>query len=188
MNLQEKNILFLGSSVTYGAESGGVSFVEFMAEECGFSFIKEAVSGTTLADINDVSYVSRLLKIDKNLKVDLFVCQLSTNDCYQKIALDKTKKAIILIINYVKENFECPVVFYTNTFFESEAYAETVKMLFELQKQFDFYILDLWNDEEMLSVNKEYYNRYMKDSVHPTLEGYREWWVPKFINFCKISI
>ena len=49
MDLACKNLLFLGSSVTYGAESGGVSFVEIMAEKCGFSFVKEAVSGTTLA-------------------------------------------------------------------------------------------------------------------------------------------
>ena len=184
MNLQRKKVLFLGSSVTYGAASGGVSFVECTAETCGFSFVKEAVSGTTLADINDASYVSRLKKINKNAKFDLFICQLSTNDSNLGISIDETKQAIIFIVNYVRENFKCPIVFYTNTFFESESYAEDVKMLFELQKQFDFYILDLWNDKEMLSVSKEEYERYMEDRIHPTLEGYRDWWSPKFIDFC----
>ena len=183
MNLQGKNVLFLGSSVTYGAESGGVSFVEFMAQECGFSYVKEAVSGTTLADVNDKSYVSRLLKIDQNSKFDLFVCQLSTNDYYQKISLEDTKNAIIFIIDYVKSKFGCPIVFYTSPFFNSDDYAKTVQMLIEMQENYDFYILDLWNDKDMLSVSKEDYKIYMKDNVHPTLEVYRDWWTPKFINF-----
>ena len=184
MNLKGKNILFLGSSVTYGAESGGVSFVEFMAEECGCTFVKEAVSGTTLADVDDASYVSRLKSIDKRIRFDLFVCQLSTNDCWRKVSIDDTKQAIIFIVNYVRENFGCPIVFYTNTYFNSEGYAETVKMLFELKNRLDFNILDLWNDKEMRAIEKEKYNRYMKDNVHPTIDGYREWWTPKFIEFC----
>ena len=62
MVLKGKTVLFLGSSVTYGSAAGGVSFADMMAETCGIKMIKEAVSGTTLADINDQSYVSRLKK------------------------------------------------------------------------------------------------------------------------------
>lgn len=71
MDLQNKTILFLGSSVTYGSE--GISFADIMSELCGINCIKEAVSGTTLADINEGSYVARLKTVDKNIKVDLFV-------------------------------------------------------------------------------------------------------------------
>ena len=70
MNLKEKTVLFLGSSVTYGSAAGGVSFAELMEEACGIRCVKEAVSGTTLADINDISYVSRLKKVDTSLVVD----------------------------------------------------------------------------------------------------------------------
>ena len=77
LNLQNKTVLFLGSSVTYGAASGGVSFAELMVDVCGIHCIKEAVSGTTLADINDDSYVARLKKVDTSQTVDLFICQLS---------------------------------------------------------------------------------------------------------------
>lgn len=63
MNLNGKTVLFLGSSVTYGSVANGISFADIMAEECGINCIKEAVSGTTLADINDNSYVSRLKKL-----------------------------------------------------------------------------------------------------------------------------
>ena len=85
MELKNKTILFLGSSVTYGSAAGGVSFVELMRDRCGIRCIKEAVSGTTLADINEGSYVSRLKTVDKSEKVDLFICQLSTNDATKKL-------------------------------------------------------------------------------------------------------
>lgn len=124
MILKGKTILFLGSSVTYGAAAGGVSFVELMAEQCGINYIKKAVSGTTLADIDNSSYVTRL----KN---------------------------------------------------------RLIKLLYTLQSEYNFDILDLYNDEEMLSVDKEKYKLYMSDPVHPTLMGYKEWWTPKFIKFCE---
>ena len=74
MNIKDKSILFLGSYVTYG--DGGVSFAELMGEEYGCKVVKEAVSGTTLADINENSYVSRLKKVALNQKFDLCICQI----------------------------------------------------------------------------------------------------------------
>lgn len=91
MILRGKNILFLGSSVTYGSASGGVSFADIMSQCCGFQYVKEAVSGTTLADINENSYVSRLKNIDKSSKFDLFICQLSTNDASSDCNIDLKK-------------------------------------------------------------------------------------------------
>lgn len=185
MDLKGKTILFLGSSVTYGAASGGVSFVEFSAEKCGFNYIKETVSGTTLADIDENSYVSRLKRMDKNLKVDLAICQLSTNDQYKGVQLEKTREAIIFIIDYLEETFGCPVAFFTGTRFESPGYARAVTMLLNLQKEYKFGLLNLWNDKEMQSVSDADYTRFMRDGVHPTLEGYRDWWTPKFVDFLK---
>ena len=183
MDLKGKTILFLGSSVTYGAAAGGVSFVELAAKKCGFNYIKEAVSGTTLADTDDNSYVSRLKKIDKNLKIDLLVCQLSTNDSYKGIPPQKTKEAIICIIDYAEKTFGCPVVFYTGTRFESPGYESAVNMLLKLKEKYNFRLLNLWDDKDMRSVSKADYNRFMKDPVHPTLKGYRDWWTPKFLGF-----
>ena len=67
-----KTVLFLGSSVTYGACSGGYSFVEALAERTGLIPVKEAVSGTTLADVEDVSYIARMLRLPDTLRPDLF--------------------------------------------------------------------------------------------------------------------
>ena len=85
--LNGKTVIFLGSSVTYGYGSMGVSFVDYLEAADGIIPIKEAVSGTTLADRNEKSYVSRLKRINPELKPDAFVCQLSTNDATKGIPL-----------------------------------------------------------------------------------------------------
>lgn len=185
MDLSGKNVLFLGSSVTYGEASGGVSFVEIMAEQCGFFYVKEAVSGTTLADIDEKSYVSRLKKIDTDLNFDLFICQLSTNDSYKNVPTVDTENAIVEIIEYVKKHFDCPVMFYTGTRFNTPEYGKHVELINFLKDKYGFYLLDLWNDKKMQNIDKELYNQYMRDTVHPTLLGYKEWWTPKFIEFCE---
>lgn len=186
MELKGKNILFLGSSVTYGSAAGGISFADRMADLCGANCIKEAVSGTTLADIGDNSYVSRLKKVDPAVKTDLFICQLSTNDASpeRNIAISEVEKAIRFILQYVKATFRCPIVFYTGTYFENEKYGDMIRLLYQLQEEYDFYILDLYHDGEMRSVSEELYRLYMADPIHPTLKGYTEWWTPKFIHFC----
>ncbi|MGM9608994.1 MAG: SGNH/GDSL hydrolase family protein, partial [Eubacteriales bacterium] len=83
--LKGMNICYLGSSVTYGASSLQESFVEYIAKRNGTTYVKEAVSGTTLvtSGAGGGSYVTRMKKIDKNAQFDLFVCQLSTNDASQ---------------------------------------------------------------------------------------------------------
>lgn len=180
MNLSGKNILFLGSSVTYGSASGGVSFVEIMAEQCGFSFIKEAVSGTTLADINDKSYVARLKKLGTEISIDTLVCQLSTNDATRNISLSEVEDAIRFIVEYAKRNFNCEIAFYTNPYYESESYAKMVELVNSLAEQCGFCVLDFYSNDSM---TKEKYAEYMADRIHPTLKGYREWITPKFIRF-----
>ena len=185
MELKNKTVLFLGSSVTYGSAAGGVSFADIMVDVCGINCIKEAVSGTTLADIDKSSYVSRLKSVDKNTDIDLFVCQLSTNDAVRKLDISKVRAAISFILQYASENFRCPIVFYTGTYFKCCEYERMIELLYELKKEYDFYILDLFHDDDMSRISSEDYARYMNDPIHPNIFGYREWWTPKFVEFLK---
>jgi lysophospholipase L1-like esterase len=185
MELKNKTIFFLGSSVTYGSAAGGVSMADILAERLQCTCIKEAVSGTTLADVNERSYVSRLKMAKPSVPIDLFVCQLSTNDAKRNIPLCDVERAIREIITFVKENYACPIVFYTGTRYESEAYERMIALLYELQKEYGFAVLDLFYDKEMSAVSPQDYSRYMKDPIHPTLIGYREWWTPKFAKFLR---
>ena len=84
--MNNKTIIFLGSSVTYGDD--GWSMCEYVRETTGYNVIKWAVSGTTLSDLSEQSYVNRLKKhIITQDECDCFVCQLSTNDSKDNFTL-----------------------------------------------------------------------------------------------------
>lgn len=191
--LNKKKIIFLGSSVTYGAAAQGVSFVDYIEKRDHVTVIKEAVSGTTLVDEGIDSYISRMEKI-KASDVDLLVCQLSTNDATQKKELGKVSDAMNLkdfdthtvagameyIIVYAKENWDCPVVFYTNPKYDSEEYQDMVDLLLEIQEKWKIEVIDLWNDTKFNEISEEQRYLYMADEIHPTQAGYLEWWTPYF--------
>ena len=189
--IEGKTVLFLGSSVTYGSASGGVSFADYIGKRDGCTVIKNAVSGTTLVESGINSYVSRLKKLDAE-KVDLFVCQLSTNDASQKKELGKiiesknlndfdTKTiagAIEYIICYSKEKWNCPVIFYTNPHYDSDLYGEMVDILKEAETKWGISVIDMWNDAGLNAALNKNTALYMADKIHPTKAGYLEIWTP----------
>ena len=173
--IKDKTVIFLGSSVTYGYGSMGVSFADFLEKTDGINVIKEAVSGTTLVDIKDNSYVSRMKTIDKNIKADAFVCQLSTNDATKEMPLGKISEsydinnfdiqtiagAIEYIIAYAKTTWDCPVIFYTQAKYDSEHYAKMVDLLLEIQDKWDITVIDFWNDAEINNITDEQCKIYL---------------------------
>lgn len=142
--LAGKTIYWLGSSVTYGASSGGEAMAEFLAAKTGCISVKEAVSGTTIFDdggngnTGSKSYTRRLVSgdnFDKEAEVDAFICQISTNDAIsyrlgKRGAIDETGEiyshifdrsttigGVEFIIAYVTETWGCPVYFYSGSYF-----------------------------------------------------------------------
>lgn len=191
--LEGKTILFLGSSVTAGFSSMGVSFVDYIEKIDGIHAIKEAVSGTTLVDNGDKSYVQRLINnVDTDIKLDAMVCQLSTNDATNELPLGAVSSsdnlesfdtstiigAMEYIIVYTQQTWSCPVMFYTSSYYDSPYYASMVKALYELQKKWDIGIIDLWNDSSFNAISDDQRALYMKDDIHPTRAGYLLWWTP----------
>ena len=87
------------------------------------------------------------------------------------------------IIVYAKQAWNCPVIFYTGTKYDSKQYQQMVDVLFELQDKYGIGVIDLWNDEEMNDVSEKEYEVYMADPVHPTQAGYLEWWTPKMEKY-----
>lgn len=198
--LEGKVIFWLGSSVTEGASSGQESMADFLAKKHGAQCIKEAVSGTTLADRASSSYVSRLdqyLASDERAgHVDAFICQLSTNDkgfpdgfgvvtpadVRDAAAFDTatTFGAMEYIIATAKDTWDCPVYFYTNPPMGDENYETMVQSLEEIAEKWGVTIIDLYRDQAFNDISEEERALYMADSIHPTKAGYREWWLPKF--------
>lgn len=186
-----KNIIFLGSSVTYGASSQEISFADYICRRNGCTMVKEAVSGTTLVDNGKNSYVSRLKTIDTE-HADYFVCQLSTNDATKKMPLGEVSEseniedfdtstvagAMEYIICYAKEKWNCPIAFYTNPKYESIEYEQMVDLLKQVAQKWDVTIINMWDDESFNLISDEQYDLYMADPIHPTKAGYLEWWTP----------
>ena len=189
------DIIWLGSSVTYGAQAGGhYSMVDAIQDNHpGTVCEKYAISATTLVNEKEDSYVSRMKLISKDETPDLFVVQLSTNDATTGKPMgevtDSTDPAdfddttiagaIETIISYVQETFGCPVVFYTGTYAEKENYEEMVDLLLKIQEKWGIGVVDMFHNEEMTAVyGTDLYNEYMHDEVHPFRKGYVEWWTP----------
>ena len=198
--LKGKTYFFLGSSVTVGSGSTHDSMADYIAKRNGCTVIKNAVSGTTLADTDKRSYVRRLDKYIEDGKkathLDAFICQLSTNDSNipelfgvvaandikNKSAFDKatTLGAIEYIIASVKENWDCPILFYTNCYFEKPQYEKMVEALKQIAVKWDIKIIDLYCDTRFNDISAAERELYMHDDIHPTKAGYRDWWTPKF--------
>lgn len=193
--LSGRTLFFLGSSVTAGLASENESFVDYIRKRNHCYCVKEAKSGTTLMDNGKQSYVERIKKFDTQAKVDAFLCQLSTNDTryhgLDKIGavskstnsndFDKTTTigAIEYIISYARETWNCPVIFYTNTYFEDKNYAVLVNKLYEIKEKWNIEIIDLYNDKNLNNIPADSMRLYMLfDQVHPHKAGYQLWWTP----------
>lgn len=190
--LKGKTILYLGSSVTYGYKSEGISFADYITKRNGSIMIKEAVSGTTLTESKD-SYIERLKKVDTNKKIDIFLCQLSTNDAYCKrefgeignsYSIDSFDTntitgAIEYIIAYSKKYFTSNIVFYTNPYYENEHYHEMVNTILKIKEKWNIKVVDMYNEGFIENLTQEERDTYMGDSIHPTDKGYYLYMTPR---------
>ncbi len=192
--MEGKSIAILGSSVARGEASGEYAVGEYLAARLGCTLAKETVSGTTLVDNGESSYIRRMVNnMDTSAHYDLFICQLSTNDATKKMPLGNvsdSKKledfdtstitgAMEYIICYAQENWSCPVVFFTGSRYDSSDYGAMVQSLYALQEKWGIGILDLWTDDTFNSISTSQRNIYMSDFIHPTRAGYRDWWGPE---------
>ena len=200
--LQDKVFLFLGSSVTYGEGSFGEAIPDYLAKKHGCTCIKEAVSGTTLADLpspNGKSYITRLeeylAKEDKAQRLDGFILQLSTNDIRimdkwgemedtaikDASAFDRqtTIGAMEAIIANVQSQYGCPIYVYTNSYY-NDVYGQLVSKAIPLTEKWGITLLNLHDDKPFNAITEEERALYMNDTIHPSRAGYRDWWLPKF--------
>ena len=116
--------------------------------------------------------------------------QLSTNDAKADIPLGKISEndkydittsigAIEFILEYVKKTWNCPVLIYSNPFFDSKKYGELVEATKELQKKWKFNFLNMWDDKHF-NYSENERQLYMVDDIHPTRAGYKLSWLPEF--------
>lgn len=189
-NAEKPTYYFLGSSVTFGARTEGVSFPEILAKDNGWTCVKEAVSGTTLVDNGETSYVQRLINnIAPTVQMDHLIVQLSTNDALiannfplgtvssSKNLADFDTSTIIgaieYIIAYADQTWHCPVTFFANPKYNNKPYANMIAALYEVQAKWNIGIIDFFYYKNMTPLDDVTLKSYMGDSVHPIAEGYQ---------------
>lgn len=184
-----KTVIFLGSSVTKGFGSFNNSFVDFLNKQSSVNTIKEAVNGTMLIDNGEKSYISRMKTLDKNIKADMFICQLSTNDATKNSTLGEVAEsteissfdtltvagALEYIICYVKETWNCPVAFYTSFKYDDENYERMYNLLMQIKAKYGIETIDFYT--QLPQGKKD-----MVDNIHPTLLCYRDTMTPVFVK------
>lgn len=195
-SLSGLNIIWLGSSITFVTRSGGYySMADAIADRHAATVCEKcAIGGTTLVNTGTDSYVARMKTIDTNRKPDLFVVQLSTNDAtshkpYGEMSGSFDDATIIgameTIISDVQAVFDCPVVFYTGSYYDSEEYSAMVDALLKLQEKWGAGVVNLSHNEEMVKLyDTEQYHVYMHAPIHPFRQGYIEWWPPPAFEAC----
>ena len=191
--LRGGHIVVLGSSVARGEASEGWAVGEYLAARLGTQLTKEAVSGTTLADTGPQSYVRRLRRLDPDARYDLFLCQLSTNDATLRLPrggiapgrdpaefdASTTLGALEIILEYALRTWHCPAAVFTGSRYDSGEYAAPVSCLPALRRKWGIGVLDLWNGEGFNDIPDASRRLYMRDPIHPTKAGYRDWWGPE---------
>ena len=194
MKANSQTFYFLGSSVTFGSATDGVSFVEEIARATGATCVKNAVSGTTLAQTADgtQSYVERLADFDTKAKVNTLVVQLSTNDAVQNLPLGNMATsdtfdthtvigAIEYIIGYAKKIWQCDVLFYTNPCFNNAQYEKMIAALYCVQKKYNVDIIDFYYYRNMQRLSSDILATYMANEIHPNALGYK-WMSEVFLH------
>lgn len=182
------------------------------------------------ADTGEKSYTRRLVNstvFDASEHVDAFICQISTNDALSsrlskrgeiaafpseddpysiaKEAFDRstTIGGIEFIIAYVIETWDCPVYFYSGSYFGDNGSGETrtngnpsgtnyAKLVDEVKAVvakwqdagYNVDVIDMFNDEDFnAQVSDDYYKWCTSDAIHPKRAGYLNWWMPYFEQY-----
>lgn len=187
-------ILAIGSSVTRGYATNGYSFVDMLNEyddnEYYFEVIKEAIDGTTLANIDKDSYVARLRKysLDELKSFDYILVQLSTNDLSRVKKEDDvndettTLGAINEFLKLDKSFNEPKIIFYTCFKDRDKSYEKRIESLKNLLEKDSLGFIDFYYDENFINQD---FNFVMQDPVHPNINGYKfltEKFAKAFIN------
>lgn len=214
--LKGKTFFWLGSSITFGLTANGEGTADMLAKHNGCACYKEAASGTTIANIpateemaailtqiigadpskEDLSFTARIHDLPLDVKPDLFVLQLSTNDSRlpaesigtlsesfdtNDFDLATTLGGMEYIMAYVKAKWGCPVMIYTSPLLADEQYMAMLDNAYKVADKWGGYILDLTTDTAFNAAGREHQDLYMApDGIHPTRAGYQLWWLPRF--------
>lgn len=192
--LYGKMFYHLGSSISYGYANAGISFAEQISALTGSKYVKETVSGTTLATSKPNSYVERWSNFRFDDDPDYLVLQLSTNDFTQGVAMGTVTNAtsgfdtatasgaIEYIIDETRKiSPHTRVVVYTCAVKPNwgwkQQYASFINInLRKIAEKWNIIVVDLFNAETTDT------SVWMSDDIHPGGAQYANLFTVNMIN------
>lgn len=178
--LTEKAVLFLGSNLTYGFNSLGESFVDYLWHKDGLIGIKDVENNTYLTHRDSFqkgdSYIERFQNDLKLEKPDALMIEVANKDLDNDIVLgdiaDKhydTKTlvgALEYFISQTKLLWGCPIIVFIDYQKDKEKYDRLIKKVLQLRQKWGIEIIDLSHNTKI--------------DEEPTRCQYRDIWLPIF--------
>lgn len=112
--------------------------------------------------------------------------------------------AMEYICAYAKEKWNCPVMFYTNSYLDEgyiknymnktntpdnqfdsikntyiDSYQKMITAMYSIQEKWGFTVVDLWNNDKFKNLNYEIKDYMMADIIHPYKAGYLALYTPE---------
>lgn len=195
--MQGDTYVFLGSDFTFGAKSGGQSFVDYLKAVDGIKAKKYGGEGFKLngKDENTLVYAfNKAVKKSVNPKVvfcEVPVCNAKGRQKNGKLTsgyyigdCDTTTLygAMEYICASAELNWGCKVVFITCPSDDEKKYADVVNAANAVAEKWNTKVINFYNNDE-ISFDKKEKRLYSVDGSSPTKAGYNSVYGPKVEEF-----
>ena len=206
-NLNDKTVLIEGDSIMYGYGSNGVGIGEILRDRYGFRLYKNAISGSTLAYVEGTENIRDRIVNGVKKPYDYIILDGGYNDYGKSLPLGSLMSgsypyastpdattvigAMELIFQHIKKNYPKTKIYFVTPHKVNRVWTQVNSLNLTFKDYYDALIsvcnlygvpvIDLWNESGLITYFSEM-KVFTKDNdgLHPTKEGYEEFYLPVF--------
>ena len=191
-----------GDSIAYGSGSSGYSYAALFAENHSLKLTSKAVAGGTLcSSVEGVYHIAENTLKTVNNSYDIIFLEGGVNDYSQsaplgivtddfesELDINTTCGALEMMLKYVKLTCPDSKIYYiiSNKIINCQkpnklglTYDDYVKCIVAICNKYEIPVIDCYNTDFDLSYTSKRNSVYPEgDGVHPTLEGYTNYYLP----------
>lgn len=206
-NLNDKTVLIEGDSIMYGYGSNGEGIGEILRDRYGFRLYKNAISGSTLAYVEGTENIRNRIVNGVKKPYDYIILDGGYNDYGKSLPLGSLMSesypyasapdattvigAMELIFQHIKKNYPKTKIYFVTPHKVNRVWVQVNSLNLTFKDYYDALIsvcnlysvpvIDLWNESGLTTYFSEM-KVFTKDNdgLHPTKEGYEEFYLPVF--------
>lgn len=206
-NLNDKTVLIEGDSIMYGYGSNGEGIGEILRDRYGFRLYKNAISGSTLAYVEGTENIRNRIVNGVKKPYDYIILDGGYNDYGKSLPLGSLMSesypyasapdattvigAMELIFQHIKKNYPKTKIYFVTPHKVNRVWVQSNSLNLTFKDYLDALIsvcnlysvpvIDLWNESGLVTYFSEM-KVFTKDNdgLHPTKEGYEEFYLPVF--------